>query len=216
MSKRLPKTPTGQANYSAFPNEIESRLLTLESDLGTRMDEIESTVGTNTVDIEDHSKRLMRFETSGLELEPNNTNNQLLDINHRIGILEAYQTQDRAEFFDVQTKLDIIETNIGAYIANIEENSMKLAKVETELAINKTNNEIDLQDIRHRVGILESYQNHDQAEFQEMDSRLGTLELEYDTYTQSIKIIPKCWQSLALMCGKPKQNKNYMKLNYKR
>ena len=204
MSKRLSKTPTVPANYSAFPNEIESRLLTLESDLGTRMDEIESTVGTNTVDIVDHSKRLMRYETSGLELEPNNTNNQLLDISHRIGILEAYQTQDRAEFFDVRTKLDSIETNIGAYIANIEENSMKLAKVETELAINKTNDEIDLQDIRHRVGILESYQNHDRAEFQEMDSRLGTLELEYDTYTQSIKNNSKMLAELGIDVWKTK------------
>ena len=96
MSKRLSKTPTEPANSSAFPNEIGARLLTLESDLGTRMDEIESTLGTNTANIEEHSKRLMRLETSGLELEPNNTNNQLLDISHRIGILEAYQTQDRA------------------------------------------------------------------------------------------------------------------------
>ena len=187
MSKRLSKTPTEPANSSAFPNEIEARLLTLESDLGTRMDEIESTLGTNTANIEEHSKRLMRLETSGLELEPNNTNNQLLDISHRIGILEAYQTQDRAGFFDVRTKLDIIETNVGAFIANIEENSMKLAKVETELATNKTNNDLDLQDMRHRVGILESYQNQDRAEFREMDSRLGILELELDTITQSIK-----------------------------
>ena len=180
MSKRLSKTPTEPENTTAFTNEIKARLLTLESDLGSRMDEIESTLGTNTADIEEHSKRLMRCETSGLELEPNNTNNPLLDISHRIGILEAYQTQDRAGFFDVRTKLDSIETNI-------EENSMKLAKVETELATNKTNYDLDLQDIRHRVGILESYQNQDRAEFREMDSRLGISEQELDTYTQSIK-----------------------------
>ena len=94
---------------------------------------------------------------------------------------------------------------------------MKLAKVETELATNKTNNDLDLQDTRHRVGILESYQNQDRAEFREMDSRLGILELELDTITQSIKNDSKMLSELTtdVRKFKSKQNKHYIKQNYK-
>ena len=158
-------------NTSALYDEMEGRLLN-----------VDSSVGTNTAKIEENSKRLTRCETGVVEMETHNTTNQLSDISYRIGILERNQTQDRTEFYNIVTKLENIDAQFGKDTANIEENAKTLVRIVTELGAIKTNNESELKDMRQRIGTLEFYQIQESVRAGEFETRLGNLESDVNTY----------------------------------
>ena len=90
MNRRMSHNPTdASTSATTSTNDLEAKLLLLESDLTTRIIDIELTLGMNITDMaEETSRQLTQYEAFRFELELNDTNNQLLNISQRIEILE--------------------------------------------------------------------------------------------------------------------------------
>ena len=99
--------------------DLEAKLLILESDLTTRIIDIELTLGMNITDInEETSSHLTQYEAIQLEFKLNDTNNQLINISQKIEILEL---EFATNITNYQTELKKFEMEQEIHQANFLE-----------------------------------------------------------------------------------------------
>ena len=99
--------PTNVVNTPAT-TDLEAKLLLLQSDLTTRIIDIELTLGMNITDInEETSRHLTQYEAIQLEFRLNDTNNQLINISQKIEILELEFATNITNYQSVLKKFEM-------------------------------------------------------------------------------------------------------------